>query len=91
MRPPAGAAGVTGAGGAPAASNAKLHAAAQSFESLFWEEVLRAGLPENGFVSDEAGGSLYGGIIESGLADAVARAGGAGLGRLIEQSLIHKK
>jgi Rod binding domain-containing protein len=74
--------------GASSPAAAKLHQAAQAFESLFWEEVLRAGLPEGGFVPDsQAGGSLYGGIIESGLADAVSKAGGVGLAQLIERSI----
>lgn len=65
----------------------RLRAASQEFEALFWEQVLRAALPPDRLIGSDTGAGVYVGLVESGLADAAANAGGAGLWRLLVQSL----
>jgi Rod binding domain-containing protein len=75
-------------GGTPAGGEAaRLRAAAQQFEALFWEQVLHAALPPDQLMGSDIGAGVYGGLVETGLADAVARAGGAGLWTLLVRSL----
>jgi Rod binding domain-containing protein len=77
------------AGARPGAEHVdlRLREAAQGFEALLWEEVLRAALPDG--LSQDAGvaGSLYSGLEVQALADALARAGGAGLWRTLIQEM----
>jgi hypothetical protein len=77
------------AGALPGAEHAdpRLREAAQGFEALLWEEVLRAALPDGLSQDTGAAGPLYSGLEVQALADALARAGGAGLWRTVIQGL----
>jgi hypothetical protein len=76
---------VRGAGGAGAGARewARLREAAQEFEALLWEQVLRAGLPGDRAWVQGAGEPVYDALVVETLAEAIARGGGAGLWRLL--------
>jgi hypothetical protein len=75
--------GIAVGAAAGARDGGALREAAQDFEALLWEEVLRAGLPGDRAWAQGARGPVYDALVVETLAEAIARAGGAGLWRLL--------
>jgi len=83
----AGAAQAGAAAATPAKPEGRLVKAAQDFASMLWEEVLHTALPTGTLMGDSSGaGDVYGGLVESGLADVMGR-GPGGLSKLVLESL----
>ena len=82
------------AGGAPVVPpdkpDGRLVRAAQDFASMLWEEVLHSALPSDTLMGDASpGADVYGGLVQSGLADVMGR-GSGGLATLLLESLAGK-
>ena len=78
-------------GAPPPEALAKLRQIAQGFESLFAStllgELLKPGEGEVGLAGEGPGASVVQGMIETHLADHVAKSGGFGIGRMVMQQL----
>jgi len=75
----------------PPAELEKLRQIAQGFESLFAStllgELLKPGEGESGFAGQGPGASVVQGMLETHLADHLAKSGGLGIGRMVLKQL----